>query len=143
MLRCQTGWPRIDELKRTSMEALWLPPGWVKQEDASGKGALAADFMLVSNRGRRYAVVIESFERVRFLSSSRRQVLCWRGGMPILPDPIERMVKMATRTRATPVLWLPRARLGVFDVKTATWPGMVVRGPARVLENVLFFSAPG
>ena len=139
MLRCHTGWPGIDDLKRSSVEALQLPPSWEIQQD-SNQERPAADFILVSDSGQRFAVVIESFEHVMLLTSSRGQRLLWRNGMPILPDPIKMMEKLATRTRAAPVLWLPRARFGVFDVRTDTWPVMVVRGRAGLLEQVIYSS---
>ena len=137
MLRCHTGWPRIDELKRTSMEALHLPSGW-KIEKVRDQEQPAPDFMLVNPNGRKFAVVIESFEHVMLLTSSYAEPrLLWRNGMPILPNPIERMEELASRTRATPVLWLPRPRPGVFRVRTASWPVLVVRGRAWQLLGCL------
>lgn len=50
MLRCHTGWPRLDELKRSSMEALQLPPSWKIQQD-SDRERPAAAFILTSGRG--------------------------------------------------------------------------------------------
>ena len=139
MLRCHTGWPRLDDLKRSSMQALQLPPSWEIQQDSDQERPVA-DLILVSDSGQRFAVVIESFEHVMLLTSSRGQRLLWRNSLPIFPSPLKMMEKLATRTRAAPVLWLPRARFGVFDVRTDTWPVMVVRGRAGLLEQVLYSS---
>lgn len=123
---------RGKRVEQFAIQDVSLPDGWVARPNFMVAGLGDLDLMIEAPDKQRFAVEIKSYNGVKkaWFSDSLRKL----NGDRITPDPVAQVRRLADRTEATPVIWLPRALGPTLKLSGGL---MVVQGGERRLRRAI------